>query len=68
MPLSLPFLVGCPTTRIRREFAPLQGVRMNEGPKEAGDNRALVRAAQRGNGQAFRKLMANTVKAARQSL
>src|SRR3954462_11345075 len=30
---------------------------MNEGPKEAGEDRALVRAAQRGDGQAFRKLV-----------
>jgi RNA polymerase sigma-70 factor (ECF subfamily) len=30
---------------------------MNEGPKEANDDRALVRAAQRGDGQAFRKLV-----------
>jgi len=30
---------------------------MSEGPKEAGDDRALVKAAQRGDGQAFRKLV-----------
>ncbi|HYS10329.1 MAG TPA: sigma-70 family RNA polymerase sigma factor [Myxococcales bacterium] len=30
---------------------------MSEGPKEAGDDRALVRAAQRGDEQAFRKLV-----------
>jgi RNA polymerase sigma-70 factor, ECF subfamily len=30
---------------------------MNEGPKEAGDDPALVRAAQRGDEQAFRKLV-----------
>jgi RNA polymerase sigma-70 factor (ECF subfamily) len=30
---------------------------MNEGPKEAGDDRALVRAAQKGDEQAFRKLV-----------
>jgi RNA polymerase sigma-70 factor, ECF subfamily len=30
---------------------------MNEGNNEAGDDRALVRAAQRGDGQAFRKLV-----------
>jgi RNA polymerase sigma-70 factor, ECF subfamily len=30
---------------------------MNEGLKEAGDDRALVKAAQRGDGQAFRKLV-----------
>src|ERR1700682_4277051 len=40
-----------------REFAILQGVRMNEGPKEAGDDRALVRAAQRGDERAFRTLV-----------
>ena len=30
---------------------------MSEGPKEAGDDRALVKAAQRGDEQAFRKLV-----------
>jgi len=30
---------------------------MSEGPKEAGEDRALVRAAQRGDEQAFRKLV-----------
>ncbi len=30
---------------------------MSEGPKEPGDDRALVRAAQRGDGQAFRALV-----------
>jgi RNA polymerase sigma-70 factor (ECF subfamily) len=30
---------------------------MNEGPKEAGDDRALVKAAQRGDPQAFRALV-----------
>src|SRR6267142_6617943 len=30
---------------------------MNEGPKEAGDDRALVRAAQRGDERAFRMLV-----------
>src|SRR6266446_6982005 len=30
---------------------------MSEVPKEAGDDRALVRAAQRGDEQAFRKLV-----------
>ena len=30
---------------------------MNEGPKEAGDDRALVKAAQRGDKQAFRALV-----------
>ena len=30
---------------------------MSEGPKEAGDDRALVRAAQRGDEQAFRSLV-----------
>jgi len=30
---------------------------MSEGPKEAGDDRTLVRAAQRGDEQAFRKLV-----------
>jgi RNA polymerase sigma-70 factor (ECF subfamily) len=30
---------------------------MNEGSKEAGDDRALVKAAQRGDEQAFRKLV-----------
>jgi len=30
---------------------------MNEGPKEAGDDRALVKAAQRGDEQAFRALV-----------
>ena len=30
---------------------------MNEGPKEAGDDRALVRAAQKGDPQAFRALV-----------
>jgi len=30
---------------------------MSEAPKEAGDDRALVRAAQRGDEQAFRKLV-----------
>src|SRR5438045_4658287 len=30
---------------------------MNEGPKEAGNDRALVRAAQKGDSQAFRALV-----------
>jgi len=30
---------------------------MSEGPKDAGDDRALVRAAQRGDEQAFRSLV-----------
>jgi RNA polymerase sigma-70 factor (ECF subfamily) len=30
---------------------------MSEGPKEAGDDRALVKAAQKGDEQAFRKLV-----------
>jgi RNA polymerase sigma-70 factor (ECF subfamily) len=30
---------------------------MNDGPKEAGDDRSLVKAAQRGDPQAFRKLV-----------
>jgi RNA polymerase sigma-70 factor (ECF subfamily) len=30
---------------------------MNEGPKEAGDDRALVKAAQRGDARAFRALV-----------
>src|SRR5207253_11362982 len=34
-----------------------EGVPMSKGPKEAGDDRSLVKAAQRGDEQAFRKLV-----------
>src|ERR1700730_15881894 len=54
---DLSVLVRSLRTPNSREFAILQGVRMNEGPKEAGDDRALVRAAQKGDERAFRMLV-----------
>src|SRR5947207_8309520 len=40
-----------------REFTSVHDVRMSEGPKEAGDDRALVTAAQKGDKRAFRALV-----------
>src|SRR5438067_11320296 len=40
-----------------REFTAVHDVRMSEGPKEAGDDRDLVRAAQKGDQRAFRALV-----------
>src|SRR5205807_1807506 len=50
-------LVRCHEIRNPREFAPVQGVGMSEGPKGAGDDRTLVKAAQTGDAQAFRALV-----------
>src|SRR2546422_1723075 len=52
-----PFLVRCRCPGTPREFTSVHDVRMSEGPKEAGDDRALVRAAQKGDQRAFRALV-----------
>src|SRR5437763_1054800 len=47
----------CREPRNPREFAPVQGVGMSEGPNGAGDDRTLVKAAQAGDAKAFRALV-----------